>query len=220
MPGPGSTELKNKSKKSGRNYMELDDFKKKRPDEAVSASSGDEGLGKKADNLIGLFNAYQVKQRRKSVAIVALEAFLGALYLSFILKRTGLEALGFLLIGAGLAAGALYLYLRYRTFSPESYSLPIREFLGRALRKTSYYNISDYLVIIPLLLVIGTGGGMVFTTRLLKYTDNIMLLILIWSLFFISVCIFGFFAGKKNWKKEHEPLNKKITEMMNNFNSE
>jgi purine-cytosine permease-like protein len=53
---------------------------------------------------------------------------------------------------------------------------------------------------------LGTGGGMIFITRLLQYTDNFITLLLIWIVFFVSLSIFGFYASKKNWKKEYESL--------------
>lgn len=131
--------------------------------------------------------------------------------------KSGLKALGYLMIGEGLITGAAYLYIRYKTFSPGTYSLPITEFLLRAKKKISYFNLIDYFIIIPLLLLLGTGGGLVFVVSLLKYTDNSVLLIIIWIIFFFALSVFGFLAGRKNWEKEYGPLFQRIVEMKNNY---
>jgi len=52
---------------------------------------------------------------------------------------------------------------------------------------------------------------------LLKYTANDTLLIIIWVLFYISLCAFGFWAGKRNWQKTYGDLFEKITKMKNSY---
>ena len=61
---------------------------------------------------------------------------------------------------------------------------------------------------------------MVFITRLLRYTDNSTLLIIIWVLFFVSLCVFGFWAGRKNWQKEYGDIHRRIMEMKNEISSD
>jgi hypothetical protein len=133
------------------------------------------------------------------------------------IHQTGMNALGYLMIGAGLIIGAAYLFIRYKSFSPGTYSLPITEFLQRAEKKISYFNLTDYLIIIPILLFLGTGGGLVFVTSLLEYNDNSVLLIIIWIIFFLALSVFGFLAGRKNWEKDYGPLFQKIIEMKSNY---
>jgi hypothetical protein len=132
--------------------------------------------------------------------------------------QTGMAALGYLLMGAGLFLGAIYLYFRNKLFTPETYTLPIREFLERAERKITYFKLTDYLIVVPLLLIIGSGSGLVLITNLTRYTDNLALLIIIWVLFYISLCIFGFWAGRKDWEKEYGYILKRIIEMKNGYN--
>jgi len=135
-------------------------------------------------------------------------------------SQNGMAQLGYFILGMSLFGAVLYLWVRYRPLSPKSYSLPIKEFVEKAVRKVSYFNTIDYIILIPLLVFLGTGGGMVFTIRLLRYTDNSTLLIIIWVLFFISLCVFGFWAGKKNWQKEYGDIHRRIMEMKNNYSSD
>lgn len=197
--------------------MELDDFKMKKVEYPGSEPESETVHEERVDNLISSFRSHQKKQRKKVIAMVVALTSLAIIYISAIIHKTGLNALGYLMIGAGFIIGASYLFIRYIIFSRGTYSLPITEFLLRAERKISYFNLTDYLVVIPLLLILGTGGGLVFVTTLLKYTDNSVLLIIIWTIFFLAVSVFGFLAGRKNWEKEYGPLFRKIIEMRHNY---
>lgn len=197
--------------------MELDDFKKKKLSYTGSETENITGSEARVDNMIYIFRSYEKIHRRKVIAMIAIETILAIIYMSGIIHQTGLTALGYSMLGAGCITGAAYLYIRYKTFSSETYTLPITEFLLRAERKIRYFNLTDYLIIIPILLFLGTGGGLVFVTRLLNYTDNLVLLIIIWIIFFLALSVFGFLAGRKNWQKEYGSLFQKIVEMKNNY---
>jgi hypothetical protein len=199
--------------------MELDDFKKKDRQRKDFAKVDDQSSNERIDNMIDTFKSYQKTQRKKAIYIIILNFSLAAIYISNMAFQKGMTALGYFILGMGCIGAVLYLFIRYKPFSAETYSLPLKEFLDRAERKTSYFNSIDYFIIIPLLMFLGTGGGMVFTTRLLRYTDNSTLLIIIWVLFFISLCLFGFWAGKKNWQKEFGDLHTSIKEMKNSFSA-
>jgi len=193
--------------------MELDDFKRKKRFSNDVVADDDKSSTVRADNIIDLFRSYQKKHKRNVTFMIILDCALAAVYITNLFFQTGMEALGYFLMGAGLFGGAIYLFLKYKSFSPETYSLPIKEFLERAERKISYFKLTDYLIVVPLLLIIGFGGGLVFISGLLKYTDNFALLLIIWILFYISLCVFGFWAGRKNWEKEYGYILKTIIEM-------
>ena len=53
----------------------------------------------------------------------------------------------------------------------------------------------------PVLAVLGIGGWMVFVSSLLKYTDRSGLLTVIYIVFYLCVVAFGYFAGRKDWRK-------------------
>jgi len=197
--------------------MELDDFKGKKSLTNDVTADVDKSDTVREDNIIDLFRSYQKKNKRKTTMMIAVNFALAVIYITNMSFQTGMAALGYLLLGAGVFGGVIYLYLRYKAFAPDTYSLPINDFLERAERNISYFNVTDYLIVIPLLLIIGTGGGLVFIARLLKYTANDTLLIIIWVLFYISLCAFGFWAGKRNWQKTYGDLFEKITEMKNSY---
>jgi hypothetical protein len=218
MPEPGFTGSKQKLKKSGRENMELDDFRRKNIKPKIVISGGNNN-SEKLDDLISLFRSYQEKQKRKSILFSVYNLVLALIYLSIMSRMNGPAETGYLLLGAGFILGALYLRLRYKPLSDGIYSLPLSEFLSRAEGRISYFNLYDYLIVLPILTVLGTGGGIVFITSLLKYTDKEALLIIIWVIFFISLCLFGFRAGRKNWEKEYGDFFRKINDARLNLGS-
>lgn len=195
--------------------MELDDFKKKYKKNMDYIKADDIGTGDRIDDMINLFKSYEKNQRKKVLYFIIIYFLFAVVYITNMAAQKGLTALGYSILAAGLVGAVLYFLLRYRPLSPKSYALPLREFVERAERKIKYLNSVDYIILIPLLLLLGTGGGMVFTTRLLRYTDNSTLLIIIWVLFFVSLCIFGFWAGKKIWQKEYGDIYDRIMKMKN-----
>ena len=200
--------------------MELDDFKKKHR----KASNVFYGNGSKEEervnSLIEQFKSVQKIQRRESIIWAGILITLAVVYLSLQGHQTGLINLGLIMIGTGFILGSVYFYFRYKPVSPISYSLPMIEFLSLAEKKLNYLNLADWFVIVPLLIILGTGGGFIFTESLLNYTDNLTLLIVIWILLFLLLLLFGFWAGKKNWDKEHGVLINKFTEMKRNYQSD
>jgi hypothetical protein len=216
MPEQEYTGLRNKLKRNGRTNMELDDFKKKDKKNREFGTVDNHRI----DDMINLFRMYEKNQRKKVLYIVILNFSLATVYIGIMASQKGIAALGYLILGMGCIGAVLYLLLRYRPLSAESYSLAMREFVERAERKVSYFNTIDYFILLPLLGILGAGGGIVFITRLLRYTDNISILIIIWVLFFVSLCIFGFWAGKKNWQKEYGDIHSRLMRMKNYYKSD
>jgi len=196
--------------------MELDDFKKKDRQNREFGTADNHRI----DDMINLFRSYEKNQRKKVLYIMVLILSLAIIYTAIMTSQKGITQLGYFILVMSFFGAVLYLWFRYRPLSPKSYSLPLREFVERAGRKVSYFTTIDYIILLPILSFIGTGGGMVFITRLLRYTDNITLLIIIWVLFFISLCIFGFWAGKKNWQKEYGDIHSRLMKMKNYYKSD
>ena len=186
--------------------MELDDFKNRNSRHNTIKSETGLINNSLMDVLIDSFKIEIKSQRKKSLIWISVLLMLGIIYLSTSARVSDFTSIGYHLTVIGFVLGGIYLYFRYRTLPDSIYTLPVLEFLDKAEKKIKFINLIDWLIIVPLLLMLGTGGGIIFTTRLLNYTDNITLLLIIWVIFFIALSIFGFVAGKKNWEKEHVVL--------------
>lgn len=200
--------------------MELDDFKK-RDEQNIEVSTPDnDSINHRIDDMIDLFRSHEKNQRKKVIIRMVFILALATIYFAIMSSQNGIAQLGYFILGISLFVAVLYLWIRYRPLSPKSYSLPQIQFVDIAVRRLSYFNTIDYIILIPLLGFIGTGGGMVFISRLSRYTGTSTLLIIIWVIFFISLCVFGFWAGNKNWQKENGDIHNRIMKMKNLYVSE
>lgn len=186
--------------------MELEDFKQMQTEQNGQEVLKDINKDLTPDKFVEQFKADLLKQRKKTIYWSSMLVILSIFYFSKLSQVNGAVSIGYDLIGVGLILGAVYLYVRYRTPSNFLFTLPLVDFISYAEKRLRYMNISDWIIIIPLLLMLGTGGGIIFISSLLKYTDNLNLLLVIWILFFISLSVFGFYVSKKDWKKEHDSL--------------
>lgn len=193
--------------------MELDDFKKNdwHGTSPGPASRQDLEIGQ----FTGLFKDHMNKQRKKVLFTIIILSALSIIYISRLVKETSWMSMGYGLIIIGFILGAVYLYFANKPLPDRIYSLPMSYFLNKAEKKLVFMNLRDWLIVIPLLLTIGTGGGIIFIVSLLKYTSNFNLLIFIWISFFVILVAFAFYVSNKDWEKEHGEMLKKIRSLKN-----
>lgn len=182
--------------------MELDDFKKINYKDAGNNKAEETGLC-----ITDLFKRMEEsfkKQMRQKRYFVIMLFILSVIYI--ILARNTSENAGLLLIVTGFLSGAIYLFFRYKPLPDNIYFMPLTEFVDTAAKKLKYFALIDWFIVIPILILFGIGGGMQVVTMLSKYTERIWIVILIWVIFFTGLCVFGFFAGRRNWHVEHGDL--------------
>ncbi|MGE5402706.1 MAG: hypothetical protein ACM3S2_20095 [Ignavibacteriales bacterium] len=200
--------------------MELDDFRK---DKWPASQPGNESAMNQSipvSQFVGSFKTYINNTRKKSLLLIGILLALSIMYISRINQESGLLNMGYGLITMGCVLGAVYLYFGYKPLPVSFYSLSTIDFLKKAEQKLQFMRLIDWLIIVPVLLILGTGGGIVFTTVLSKYTDDFSLLLAIWIVFFISLSVFGFYAGRKQWKEEHGQMIEEIRNFKNSLSGE
>lgn len=172
------------------------------------------------DKLIWLFTEFEKKQAARKRLVISINIILFVLYTAVAVNQTGTTATGYRLCGLGFILGAAYLYFRYRPLPASAFTLPIMVYLRKAEKQLRYFTAVDYLILLPLLGIIGIGGGLIFTGGLSNYTDRIGLLTGIWAVFFTGLCIFGFWAGRKNWIRDNSQIHRTISETLNSLEGE
>ncbi|MGE5349464.1 MAG: hypothetical protein ACM3NP_09325 [Actinomycetota bacterium] len=160
--------------------------------------------------LIELFRKSEKKQARMRIMLI----MLFILYTALAASQSGATATGYRLCGLGFVLGAAYLYFRYRPLPANAYTLPIMVYLRKAEKQLRYLTTVDYFIILPLLIIIGIGGGLILTGGLSNYTDRIDLLTGIWVIFFTGLCIFGFWAGRKTWIRDYSKIHDNVRETL------
>lgn len=172
------------------------------------------------DQLIELFTKFEKKQAATKRLVVVINLVLFVLYTGIAVNQTGATATGYRLCGLGFVLGAAYLYFRYRPLPASAYTLPIMDYLRKAEKQLRYFTTVDYLILSPLLIIIGIGGGLIFTGRLSNYTDRIGLLTGIWVVFFTGLCIFGYWAGRKNWLRDNRKIHDTVRATLKSIEDE
>lgn len=190
--------------------MELDDFKQR----AFSSDKRDDIPDLPDINLLkDKIQSNLKKQRRNLIIFAGVDMAIALIYLSRLNSGSILFKLGIALIALGLLLSAAYLWFSAKLLKDSVFSLPLTEFLSTSEKRLRFMRLKDWLIILPLLLLLGTGGGLVFTTRLLLYTENLVVLVIIWCIFFPGLCIFGFIVSRKDWVKAHGPLLEEIKKL-------
>ncbi|MFN8241936.1 MAG: hypothetical protein U0X39_14445 [Bacteroidales bacterium] len=158
------------------------------------------------ESVIEAFRAEEEKTRKSQIVSAIVLVILATIYFTILSGNGELSAAGMMLIGLGFLMGALYIRLSVRRLPESMYMLPLVSFLAFAEKRLRYLPSREIFRITPILIVLGVGGGMTLAGSLMKYNLNITVVTIIWVVFFIGLCIFGYFAGKKDWKKKYGML--------------
>ena len=188
--------------------MELDDYKAQ-----TSGGILKDGLNfplNDIEKLIKEFREEEAKMKRKSFIFLGILTSLIVIYASQIARAEGASQSGYILLSCGFFTGGLYLYFKYRTLRERDYSLSTVSFLKKASRKFQFFTPIDYLILTPILAILGAGGGLILVNRLSKYMDFERGFIAIWIIFYVGLCIFAFVVSKKQWEKDYGNLSKKL----------
>jgi len=186
--------------------MELDDFRKAASKQLSGLSGNGIKQESRINSVIEQFRLEQAKTRKQSIAWAIVLVTLSAFYFTRFVTEAGLYSAGMMITGTGMVMGAIYKWLASKPVPDSSYSLPLMQFLSIADRRMRYLPAPELFKVIPILIILGTGGGMIFVGRLLLYTENLYLLLAIWLVFYTVLCIFGYLASRKIWKKKYGEL--------------
>jgi hypothetical protein len=115
---------------------------------------------------------------------------------------------GMSLTGVGMMFAAGYMSLKGRCFARVDYAAPAQAFLAAAVRRYRFWPVEEMLFALPLLLILGAGGGWTVWLTALKYfsRDGTCLAMAGYVVFFLGVCVFGWIASRKQWQRESAAL--------------
>jgi len=118
---------------------------------------------------------------------------------------------------AVLLAAFVYITLGLRKKSWElskvDYTRPVRAFLEEAERRYVFMSFRDYLVAFVGLLLLGIASApYVVGLFLSRYVDPryYPVVIVLYCLFYLLVCVMGFYFTYQNWKRDKAPLLEEI----------
>jgi hypothetical protein len=199
--------------------MELDELK----DTAKSVRAPEtgtpnrEGRAVSTDGLIEELKQADAKEKKR------LRRFMALFLLAGVLLSTGFLRTD---IGPGYRAGLWFLVVTYFCIAAVSaakyfkldevrYGDPTLVFLKKAEKRYRYIAPWEFAYMIPLLVVLaGAGWLLVFKTRLFERYAHSPGAFAIYAVSYLAVCAFGFFASKKNWKRDKAAVWDKIREAL------
>jgi H+/gluconate symporter-like permease len=190
--------------------MELDDFKK------IKMNPMTDKAGRGEDQYASLMDRIRenlTMRKKKAMYFALIDFVIAVIYVAALRKDELYTNIGLTLVCTGLALGAAYLYSKSRMIKNSLYSLPLVNFLEETEKRLTFMRLYDWLTVIPLLLMLGTGGGFIFISRLSRYTRNIEMIIIIWVVFFIALVVFAFTISRKDWQKEQGALLDSVMEI-------
>lgn len=188
--------------------MELDEFKKTGHDRPSPATHGD---GHRLDALIKDLKEQDVLMRKKiRLFSIIYIVFIGLYSAILTTQDNEVMKLGYslLVLGFMLIIGYFsYLFMRVVKID---YSAPMIQFIKKALKRYAFMTVTDWLIVIPLLLVIGTGGMIIVWGSFSKYDPRPYLAAGIYLAVFLVAVTIGFWAGIKDWHKSNGNLYRRL----------
>ena len=149
----------------------------------------------------------EVQRKKELLFYCFLLVFMAVLYIYGGQEK---EGIGLRIISIGFALGAVLLFIRLRMLNNHHFLLPMAQFLAVAGKRLQYLTASEFWFILPITMILGIGGGIHFIYRLMHYTQQFWMLLGIWVIFYIALCIWGYYAGRKQWNKKYGKLHQDI----------
>lgn len=172
------------------------------------------------DPLQRLIRDLQEKDRDDTKALRILTvvfAMFVVIYLGAMTRQSGLMREGYAIMTGGFLLSMLFFLFRLRNRSRIDYSAPVIQFLRCAERRHAFLNWQEWIVSVPLILMMGTGGGIVVYTSMEKYFPGSSVPLVIYGIVLLTATLIGYFAGWSRWKRHKQEIYKRIRAMREEF---
>lgn len=197
--------------------MELDEFKNlSRP--GISLNHG--LVTGPADSMDALISEIKSKdlERKKAVRIIIISfVVLAVIYITSVSGNKGLMRLGYLMLGGSFSLLIAYFLTKYLRMSKIDYAAPVARFLKDAEMRYRYWTLTDFIVSVPMLIVLCAGGGLIVYGSFQKYFPGSYIPLIIYLIVFGAALLVGSWAGRKQWKKQYGTIYEKIVKLKGEF---
>jgi len=191
--------------------MELDDFKTGLgPVTGPSEKENGNGISSLMDEI----KANDEILRKRIMLFLGMNIALFSIYAASFAAKSGGLRMGYSFLVLGFALIVAYFLFRYLRLKNINYTAPVKDFLLAAKRRYAYMTLWDWVVIIPLLAIVGTGGFLVVWFSFSKYFPKPYLAAIIYLILFGSAIGIGFWSSKKQWIRESGDRLRCIREML------
>jgi hypothetical protein len=197
--------------------MELDDFKQKtgnRPMPEINGSPSDQS---NLNNFIEELKAKDAAQRKKVLVFIIVFFVFIAVYSSSMSLHLGGMRTGFSILVLGFLLILGYMSWRFLRLKNVDYTAPTATFLMEAEKRYKFMTPTDWIITIPLLMILITGGSVIVHSTFLRYFPDSYLPLVIYLCIMAGVVTVAFLAGFSDWKKKNGKVIERIRLMKKEF---
>jgi len=193
--------------------MELDDFKTINQPGKGPYNKDEKNKKNPMDTFIEELKMVDAKDRKTTRLFIIIMGMFVVIYSGKLVFYHGMLSDGFAILVLGFLLILLYMFFRYRRLKRIDYAVPSIEFLKEATRRYRFMTVIDWIIIIPLLILLITGGAFIVYSSFLKYTGSSPWPLAVYFLIMAAAVCVGFWVGIKNWKRDKSTIREKIRKM-------
>jgi hypothetical protein len=193
--------------------MELDDFRKSGKKETVSQFREAEIKSDKMESTIGELKVKDAEERRKTRMFIILFFVFVAVYSGSLGLHQGGMRTGFSILVLAFVLILGYVFWRFQRLKSVDYAAPATMFLKEAEKRHKFMTTRDWVITIPLLILLITGGSIIVHSTFIRYFSDSLVPLFIYLGLMAGVLAFSFGASIKNWKKSKGAMLEKIRQM-------
>jgi hypothetical protein len=157
------------------------------------------------------------QERKALLGLVVMFFIFVTIYIAQLNRQAGIMKAGYAFLAGGFVLSLLYFYQKYQSNKKISYTEPVVSFLKAAESRYALWTTKELLISIPLVAILGFGGGLVVYGSFDKYFPGSPVPVIIFCLVYGAAIFIGFLAGKKQWEKSKKPVYEKIRQLRKEF---
>jgi hypothetical protein len=169
------------------------------------------------DALIGELKEHDQQDRKALRYIMIMFCALFTVYIAGMNLQKGIMKDGYALLAGGFALSLVFFLLKFLRQRRISYTDPVLVFLKNAEVRYTFWPLTEMIVSVPLLLLMGFGGGVIVYGSMNKYFPGSPAPLVIYAIIYLAAIGVGSWAARKLWVKNKKPVFDKIRRLRQEF---
>ena len=198
--------------------MELDDFKNIGTTGEKPEMGDEKSIKENMETFIDELKANDTKERKQIISFILIIVLFIAIYSeSFAIQKTALKP-GYALLILGFVLILFFMFHRFFRNRKVDYTVPTKVFLLQAEHRYKFMNLVDWIITVPLLALLVTGGALIVHASFMRYFPGSAFPLIIYLILMTGAIIFGYWASRKNWIRDKKRMFEEIRKLKEDFN--
>ncbi|MEI6455207.1 MAG: hypothetical protein WCO93_02870 [bacterium] len=169
------------------------------------------------DNFIEELKAKDSAEKKKILVFIIIFFVFVAVYSSSLSLHQGGMRTGFSILVLGFFLILGYMFWRFRRLKKVDYSAPTMTFLENAEERYKFMTPIDWVITIPLLILLIVGGSVIVHSTFIRYFPVSYVPLIIYLCIMAGAVTVGFWASQKDWRKGNGKVLERIRQMKKEF---